>query len=579
MLIRNIAIISKGLNCRCEEKIAALLSKELTKYYNVYLFLLSTEDIVYDYGGTIVNLGQSGSYYEYEIKFYKEVYKIDVAISFLEIMNFANIRSRGREKVVVSEHYVRSLTVSPAISRAIKIRRYYDFADKIVSSSEEATYDLVHNYRIKNKIETIYNTIDKENIEKYTNYEFIKQWRNVIEECVKKEKIDIIKFENNLLNGAKHIFIYGAGFVGKSIFLRLSKQYKIDGFVVSRRKTEEEKLLETPIYEISELNYPSKDTAMIIGVSDSFQDEVLYALQKYGFTQYVFPFIEPFSYHYYISCSKLNIKKELLDWYKLYTGKDIDIEHPCTFNEKIQWLKLYDNTSIKTKLSDKYEVRKYVMEKIGEKYLVPLLGVWNTFDQINFSKLPDQFVLKCTHGSGMNWIVKDKSLMDYYNVKNLFDGWMNINYAYMSGFELHYADIVPRIVAEKMLITDNGEDLRDYKVFVFHGKVKLIQVDIDRQHLHKRNLYTPEWEYVPVSILYPTAPEVIIEKPLCLNELIYLSEILAKPFIHVRVDFYIVKEQIFFGELTFLHGSGIEKFEPEEYGLEMGSWMNLMKGE
>ncbi len=145
----------------------------------------------------------------------------------------------------------------------------------------------------------------------------------------------------------------------------------------------------------------------------------------------------------------------------------------------------------------------------------------------------------------------------------------------MCGYEMHYKDIIPRIIAEKYLESDDGGDLKDYKVHVFNGRARLIQVDIDRQHEHRRNVYTTDWQYIPVSILYPTAPEVQIAPPPCLNELLSLSEVLGEGFIYVRVDWYIVGNKIFFGEMTFTHGSGVEPFDPDSFNLEMGSWMHL----
>lgn len=774
-MVRNVAIIVMSLNNGGAERIAGLLSKELEKYYNVYLFLINTEDIVYDYGGTIVDIGHSSSFYEYDISINKKKYHIDCAISFLEDMNFANIRTRGTERVLISERSVQSLISPPFTAQTLKIHRYYDSADAIIACSEGVKFDLVHNYDVHNDITTIYNFIDKESIiskshedmpdevqdflsgaeffvnvgrlhpqknqkrlilqfsyfhatnpmvkllilgsgkleteltryiadlgleksvkiipyspnpfmyvakakalilsshyeglpnavleamtlgcpviatdclagprellmdeldygkaleklevcrrgilicddsteddgetrymaeamellcssesmiedfrrneqeymEQYNNQRIVDKWRRAIEGNGRKEDADVLIKEEKTLDEAKHIVIYGAGFVGRSMFLRLSKRYKIDCFAVTRRKEREREFLGIPIEEIGEIKYSPDDTAVIIGVGDSGnnQDDIVNTLQELGFKQIVFPFIEPLSYEYYRNCEKLDVKSELRDWYRLRTGQDIDIDNPGTFNEKIQWLKLYDNQPIKTSLADKYAVRKYVSEKIGDEHLIPLLGVWNSFDEIDFSSLPNRFVLKCTHGSGTNMIVHNKSELDFKAAKRKFDQWMDMDYSYKSGFETHYSGIVPKILAEKMLESEDGEDLRDYKVFVFHGKAKLIQVDIDRQHTHKRNLYTPEWEYVPYSICYPTAPDIIVDKPVCLDELIRLSEILGEGFIHVRADFYIWKEQIFFGELTFTHGSGTEVFEPEEYGLELGSWMELPKGE
>lgn len=418
-------------------------------------------------------------------------------------------------------------------------------------------------------------------MEQYMNQHIVKKWISVIEACDKEEKgeEEVLHREEAALSHSHYIFIYGAGYVGRMIYLRLSKRIKIDCFAVTSRKPGETDFLGVPIREISELRYPPNETVAIVGVGGKYEDEVVRTLQEYGFNNFSFPYIEPMSGEYYSTCKELDIKSELLDWYRLHTGKDIDLEHPQSYNEKIQWLKLYDSQPQKTKLSDKFAVREYVSEKIGETCLIPLLGVWDSFSEIDFSLLPNQFVLKCTHGSGTNLVVTDKTKLDYAETKRKFDRWMEMDYSLMSGFEMHYAGIMPRIIAEELLETEGGEDLRDYKVFVFNGHTKLIQVDLDRNHTHRRNLYTPEWEYVPCSIKYPTAPEVIIDKPACLEEMIRAAETLAEGFIHVRVDFYICGSQLFFGEMTFTHGSGIEPFVPEEYGLTMGEWMEIPKGE
>lgn len=563
--MKNIAIIVSRLNGGEIEKIAGLLSKGLTKYYNVYLFLLHMDNIIYEHGGKIINIGNSNVFYEYEININKKKYHIDCAISFLDKMNYANIRTRKSEKVIIFDEKIQSLRTSPVAAHALKAQRYYSYADAIISCSEGMKFELKQHGHIQENV---------------TIQQLLEKCVQIVEGYDRRENTDVLSEENSVLRRAQHIVIYGAGVVGKSSFLRLSKQYKIDCFVISKRKEgEKQDFLGVPIKEITEIDYTPNDTAVIIGVSDTYHDEVVATLLSLGFTHIVFPYIEPFSYSYYTHCDKLDIKSELLDWYKLRTGKNIDIDHPITFNEKIQWLKLYDSSPIKTELADKYAVRQYVSEKIGDKYLIPLLGVWDSFGEIDFSCLPEKFVLKCNHGSGANMIVHDKAKLNYTEAKQKFDQWMDKNYSYISGFEMHYSSIIRKIIAEEMLEADDGEDLRDYKVFVFNGKAKLIQVDIDRRHVHRRNIYTTRWEYVPCSILYPTAPEIVVDRPDCLGELIRLSEILAEGFIHARVDFYICKGQIYFGELTFTHGSGIEKFEPEEYGVQMGSWMELPKGE
>ncbi len=265
----------------------------------------------------------------------------------------------------------------------------------------------------------------------------------------------------------------------------------------------------------------------------------------------------------------------LCSWYYLRTGKKLSLMEPKSFNEKIQWLKIFDSTSTKTRLSDKYYVRDYIKGEIGEKYLVPLYGVWKTFDEIDFDQLPNRFVLKCNHGSGTNAIVKSKSLLDYTNLKEKFTDWLSMNYAFENGFELQYKDIEPCIIAEQYLESECGGEPFDYKVHVFNGKARIIQVDIDRHQNHKRNIYSLDWTFIPCSIDYPNAPEIIIERPECLDELIKLSQKLGEGFIYVRCDFYIVGNKIYFGELTFTHGSGIETFNPDSFNIEMGGWMKL----
>lgn len=267
----------------------------------------------------------------------------------------------------------------------------------------------------------------------------------------------------------------------------------------------------------------------------------------------------------------------LVNIYGLNTGRKLNLDNPCTFNEKIQWLKVYDTTSLKTTLSDKYLVREWVKEKIGEQYLVPLLGVWDKFENINLDELPEAFVLKANHGSGWNVIVKDKKSLDWNEIQKKFNYWLTLNFAFVTGLEMQYAGIKPKIIAEEMLKTENGEDLKDYKVFVFGGKAKIIQVDIERQHSHRRNLYDLDWNYLPYSISHPTAPDVEIPKPECLEELISVSEILGSGFRHVRVDFYICNKKLYFGEMTFTHGSGTEKFDSILFEKEMGSWIDISK--
>ena len=268
---------------------------------------------------------------------------------------------------------------------------------------------------------------------------------------------------------------------------------------------------------------------------------------------------------------------DLENFYKKIMHKPLNLNNPQTFNEKIQWLKLYDSTPIKTQLADKYLVRDWVKEKIGEKYLIPLLGVYDKFEDIDFYKLPKQFVIKCNHGCGFNIIVKDKSKLNLADTKEKLDKWLNTNFAFQYGYELHYRDIKPKIIIEQYIENkgSNG-DLYDYKFWCFNGKVKYIQF------LSERNLdglkmafYDRNWIKQHFVYSYPL-DEKIIKKPNNLKEMIQLAETLSKDFNHVRVDFYRLDNgHIYFGEMTFTSASGLCKWNDEKINKYFGALIKL----
>ncbi|WP_439033487.1 ATP-grasp fold amidoligase family protein [Bacillus paranthracis] len=258
----------------------------------------------------------------------------------------------------------------------------------------------------------------------------------------------------------------------------------------------------------------------------------------------------------------------------LRTGKKLDLKKPMTFNEKLQWLKLYDRNPEYTQLVDKLEVRKHIEKTIGKEYLIPLLGEWDMFEDIDFNLLPNQFVLKCTHDSGGLIVCVDKGALNLKKAKKKINRSLKRNF-YYHGREWPYKNVKPRIICEKFMVDESGIELKDYKIFCFLGEPKIIQVDYNRFEGHKRNLYDADWNYVSSSIKHPTDPERLIEKPEKLEEMLQLARILSKEYYHVRVDFYSIKDKIYFGEMTFYHGSGYEKFEPEEFGYKMGSWLQL----
>lgn len=263
--------------------------------------------------------------------------------------------------------------------------------------------------------------------------------------------------------------------------------------------------------------------------------------------------------------------------FKVCIGKELDLEEPRTFNEKLQWLKLYDRKPEYTQMVDKYRAREYIAQTIGEEYLIPLLGAWDDPEDIDFDALPDQFVLKCNHNSGTGMcICKDKPKLDIEKVRKDLRKGLAQDY-YLTGREWPYKNVPRKIIAEKFMVDESGVELKDYKVFCFDGEPKAIQVDFDRFTEHKRNVYSTQWELLEVGIEYPRDPSRIIEKPKKLEEMLRLAQKLSAGIPHVRVDFYIIEDKIYFGELTFYHGSGYERFVPEEWGHVFGGWIKLPK--
>ncbi len=260
--------------------------------------------------------------------------------------------------------------------------------------------------------------------------------------------------------------------------------------------------------------------------------------------------------------------------YRAATGKKLNIYDPQTFNEKIQWIKLYDHNPLYTVFADKLSVRDYVADKIGSQYLIPLIGLWNCADDIFPDVLPNRFVIKNSHDSGGVFICRDKGKFDFESVKKQLKRRMQHNYYYVSR-EWGYKNVKPHIIAEELLEDKKNGDLRDYKIFCFAGKAMYIQVDFDRFTNHKRNLYDKDWNCLDLRIKCANDKSVNIEKPAKLSEMLMLAEKLSYGIPQLRVDLYLVDDKIFFGELTVYHGGGIEPFYPDSYELEWGKKIDL----
>ncbi|MBQ3667088.1 MAG: hypothetical protein II913_03410 [Elusimicrobiaceae bacterium] len=250
-----------------------------------------------------------------------------------------------------------------------------------------------------------------------------------------------------------------------------------------------------------------------------------------------------------------------------------NLKNPQTFNEKLQWLKLHDHNPLYTTLVDKYAVKKWVADKIGEEYIIPTLGVWNKAEDIDFDKLPNQFVLKVNHDSGGLVICRDKSKLDKQAAIAKLSGALKNN-GYWYGREWPYKNVKPCILAEKYIEDAETKELWDYKLMCFNGKVRCSFVCTERftENGLKVTFYDDDWNIMPFERHYPRR-KTPMAKPLNYEEMVNLAEKLSKGIPFVRVDFYSVQGKTYFGELTFYPGSGLEEFVPSEWDKKIGDWL------
>lgn len=263
--------------------------------------------------------------------------------------------------------------------------------------------------------------------------------------------------------------------------------------------------------------------------------------------------------------------------YYLQTGMKLHLKHPITFSEKLQWLKLYNRHPEYTMMVDKVAVKDYVAKIIGEEYIIPTLSVWNTPDEIDFDKLPDQFVLKCNHDSGGVVLCKNKKSFDREYAKGRIAKSLKHNFFY-GGREFPYKNVKPCIMVEKYMQDANEEDLVDYKFFCFSGEVKMCQVISDRFTDEKIDFYDKNWNRLIGLIgLNIDAKNSIEDKPRPkrYEEMIRIAESLSKGMIFVRVDLYDINDKIYFGELTFFPASGFGYFRPDEWNVKLGNMIKL----
>ncbi len=265
-------------------------------------------------------------------------------------------------------------------------------------------------------------------------------------------------------------------------------------------------------------------------------------------------------------------------FYFFTTGKMINFRNPKGFNEKLQWLKVNDRHPEYSKLVDKLAVREHIKKELGEEYLFPLLGSWEHFDDIDFSKLPNQFVLKCNHDSGSTKIIKDKTKLteeELREYKAVFEKRLKADFSY-AGREYPYRGIKPRIIAEELMTDekDPTKSVEDYKFFCFDGVPKIMFVATDRSEDCKFDFFDMDFNHLDIVNIHPNTAKPI-EKPEKFEEMKEIAAKLSKGIKHVRIDLYEINGRIYFGEYTFFHGGGFQLFNPPEWERRLGDWIKL----
>ena len=264
-------------------------------------------------------------------------------------------------------------------------------------------------------------------------------------------------------------------------------------------------------------------------------------------------------------------------------GYDLDWANPRTLNEKLNWMKLHVRDPLQKIAADKFAVRAHVAAKVGEQYLIPLIRKCDRAEEIRFVELPAAFVLKTNHGSGQNWIVRDKAREDERAVIRQFREWLATSH-YAASREWPYKDMKPAVVIEELLLDEDGQIPSDFKFHCFGGKVAAIQVDLDRETAHRRNFYDLDWNLQPFiwteweggKPAWPNGRAVA--RPAALAEMVRVAETLAADFPYARIDLFDCRGKVYFGEITFYHGGAFERFDPPEFDRFFGDKLALPRG-
>ena len=280
--------------------------------------------------------------------------------------------------------------------------------------------------------------------------------------------------------------------------------------------------------------------------------------------------------------NRMSDEKFLKKAYKVIMNQKLNLDNPQTFNEKLQWLKLYNRKPEYTMMVDKYKVREYVAEQLGEEYLIPLLGVWDDPDEIDFDALPNQFVLKCNHNAGLGmYICNDKSKLDIRQVKKELCKGLKQDY-YLTNREWPYKDVPRKIICEKYMIEEveskkGNSELTDYKFFCFNGNPKFMYISHDHATDATTDFFDMEFKRLNMRMKDPNS-NIIPPKPALFESLKEIAKKLSAGIPFVRVDMYVINGRIYFGELTFFHNAGFTRVYPKEWEKTLGDWIDLSRG-
>lgn len=370
-----------------------------------------------------------------------------------------------------------------------------------------------------------------------------------------------------------NVVVVGAGRRGRELLFHLNKEKSICVLCIFDNAIEEDKIGEVSVSHPYKIK--GKECIYIIAIDSlKVQKEVTNQLKNLGISEKdILYFYNVRNYDYISSLDEKDYRNEIQAMYYEHFSRKINWQNPSTYTEIINWEKVNVRDKRRTELADKYLARKWVGDKIGDEHLTKIYGVWDNANEIKFDELPNAFVLKLNNGSGYNIIVKNKLDIDQTEVRKKLNKWKDRNYAYCS-LELHYKDIVPKIICEEYL-EGLAENIYDYNIYCFHGEPVYIWC-IKGSHKPdcKASFYDKNWDMQPFSFGYPKDP-ILAPRPVKLNEMLEFSRILSQDFNHVRVDWYNMPDgRLLFGEMTFSSWSGLSHFEPEEYDNYFGNLIN-----